>query len=134
MRKILLILLISLFLPMLSFSQTTYPKIVQDSLIVITPQQLKQTNLIFTQHDKYKQLIPSYEYKIILKDSIITALKEVIVIKDTELFNKDLINENNTKIIQLQKKELATYKKNYISWKIGSISVAAILTILLITK
>ena len=119
---------------MLSFSQTTYPKIVQDSLIVITPQQLKQTNLIFTQHDKYKQLIPSYEYKIILKDSIITALKEVIVIKDTELFNKDLINENNTKIIQLQKKELATYKKNYISWKIGSISVAAILTILLITK
>ena len=103
MRKILLILLISLFLPMLSFSQTTYPKIVQDSLIVITPQQLKQTNLIFTQHDKYKQLIPSYEYKIILKDSIITALKEVIVIKDTELFNKDLINENNTKIIQLQK-------------------------------
>ena len=134
MKKILLILLISLLGTTSSFSQTTYPKVTKDSLVVITPQQLKQTNLIFTQHDKYKQLIPSYEYKIILKDSIITALKEVIVIKDTELFNKDLINENNTKIIQLQKKELATYKKNYISWKIGSISVAAILTILLITK
>lgn len=33
-------------------SQTTYPHILNDSLVIITAEQLKQTNLIFLEHDK----------------------------------------------------------------------------------
>lgn len=35
-------------------SQSTYPKLVNDSLVVITPQQLKATNLVFLEHKKLK--------------------------------------------------------------------------------
>lgn len=35
-------------------SQNMYPKLVDDSLIVITPQQLKASNLIFLEHKKLK--------------------------------------------------------------------------------
>lgn len=35
-------------------SQNIYPKLVNDSLIVITPKQLKSTNLIFLEHKKLK--------------------------------------------------------------------------------
>lgn len=35
-------------------SQNMYPKLVNDSLVVITPQQLKASNLIFLEHKKLK--------------------------------------------------------------------------------
>lgn len=35
-------------------SQNMYPKLVDDSLVVITPQQLKASNLIFLEHKKFK--------------------------------------------------------------------------------
>lgn len=35
-------------------SQSMYPKLVDDSLVVITPQQLKASNLIFLEHKKLK--------------------------------------------------------------------------------
>lgn len=35
-------------------SQNMYPKLVDDSLVVITPQQLKASNLIFLEHRKLK--------------------------------------------------------------------------------
>lgn len=35
-------------------SQNIYPKLVDDSLVVITPQQLKASNLIFLEHKKLK--------------------------------------------------------------------------------
>ena len=35
-------------------SQNMYPRLVDDSLVVITPQQLKASNLIFLEHKKLK--------------------------------------------------------------------------------
>lgn len=35
-------------------SQNMYPKLIDDSLVVITPQQLKASNLIFLEHKKLK--------------------------------------------------------------------------------
>lgn len=40
----------------LSFSQTTYPHILSDSLVVITANQLKTTNLIFLEHAELEEL------------------------------------------------------------------------------
>lgn len=64
MKRILLLLLISLFPKIFSFSQTIYPKQLNDSVVAITSFQLKQTNLIFRDHYRlraeniqlYKQL------------------------------------------------------------------------------
>ena len=49
-----MILLISLLPLMHLSSQNMYPKLVDDSLVVITPQQLKASNLIFLEHKKLK--------------------------------------------------------------------------------
>lgn len=53
-ERSLLILLISLLPLMHLSSQNMYPKLVDDSLVVITPQQLKASNLIFLEHKKLK--------------------------------------------------------------------------------
>mgnify|MGYP003588027926 CR=1 FL=1 len=45
------VLFISLMIPIMSFSQSTY----KDTLTVLTPKELKTTNLIFAEHAKYKQ-------------------------------------------------------------------------------
>lgn len=54
-RKLLLCLMI--LLPTYSFSQTT-------STITITPEQLKTTNLIFLEHEKYTKEVPLLNKKI----------------------------------------------------------------------
>ena len=54
-RKLLLCLMI--LLPTCSFSQTT-------STITITPEQLKTTNLIFLEHEKYTKEVPLLNKKI----------------------------------------------------------------------
>lgn len=55
--KLGLILFISLLTPTLSFSQDMSQK-TQDSLIIITPKQLKITNLIFAEHSELKKERP----------------------------------------------------------------------------
>ena len=85
------------------FSQTTYPKILNDSLIVITPLQLKQTNLIFLEHNRlqlekvqtdiqinaYNKLINNYEYSDSIKNNKISLLSNTV-----EEYNNTIINQN----------------------------------------
>ena len=70
MRRILIILLISIFQKTLCFSQTIYPRIVSDSLILITSSQLKQTNLIFAEHQKLKSMNVQLDAKFDLQEEI----------------------------------------------------------------
>lgn len=70
MKKISLLLLISLLTAISSFSQDTYPKKLNDSLVVITANQLKQTNLIFLEHDKLSNENKMLYNKITLLDSL----------------------------------------------------------------
>ena len=52
MTRIIMLLLISLSMMTTSFSQTTLITIKNDTMICITPQQLKTANLIFLEHDR----------------------------------------------------------------------------------
>ena len=61
--KLGLILFISLLIPISSFSQDTY-QTTKDSLIVITPKQLKITNLIFAEHSELKKEQPLLKLQI----------------------------------------------------------------------
>lgn len=61
----------------LGFSQSTYPKMTKDSLVVITPMQLKKTNLIFLEHKKFKLELVEVRKQLVSYDSIVANMKKV---------------------------------------------------------
>lgn len=67
----------------LAFSQTTYPKVTKDSLVVITQTQLRKTNLIFLEHRA-------------LKAELLELRKQTI--DYTELINQYRESEHNRKL------------------------------------
>lgn len=95
MRKLGILLLINLLIPIVVSSQTisknTYPKILGDSIVLITPEQLKETNLIFNEHNLLKTKVPLLERKI----QVLTE-----------------INDNHSKIDSLRVQEINQYKAN----------------------
>lgn len=95
MRKLDILLLINLLIPIVVSSQTisknTYPKILGDSIVLITPEQLKETNLIFNEHNLLKTKVPLLERKI----QVLTE-----------------INDNHSKIDSLRVQEINQYKAN----------------------
>ena len=72
-RKLLLCLMI--LLPTYSFSQTT-------STITITPEQLKTTNLIFLEHEKYTKEVPLLNKKIEKEDPNGEVTVEKMFVRD----------------------------------------------------
>ena len=93
MRKLGILLLINLLIPIAVSSQTisknTYPKILGDSIVLITPEQLKETNLIFNEHNLLKTKVPLLERKI----QVLTE-----------------INDNHSKIDSIRVQEINQYK------------------------
>lgn len=125
--KYVIALFISLSIPTASFSQTTYPRIVNDTLILFTSNQLKHTNLIFAEHKmllkkvdllesqtrQYKELVKNYERNDSLHESIIVTNKE---------YYCGLIDNLNVQLKKEKKKTLLT----------GLLGGVAILTVILI--
>lgn len=91
MRQFVIILLLNLLTPIVSHSQTTYP-IIKDSLVIITPRQLKETNLIFSEHEMLLKKVP------LLTNQISTL----------EKLNKTYIEQDSIRL-----KELSFYKFSY---------------------
>lgn len=122
--KRLLVLSSAIMLMMITcFSSTIY----KDSIIVITPTQLKNTNLIFAEHSKLlkensllKRQIENYkeDNKFLIKSDSVRCL-EINYYSD---INKELNNS-------LQKKN-----KSLFLWKIGGITVSTTLLILFLFK
>lgn len=122
--KRLLVLSSAIMLMMITcFSSTIY----KDSIIVITPTQLKNTNLIFAEHSKLlkensllKRQIENYkeDNKLLIKSDSVRCL-EINYYSD---INKELNNS-------LQKKN-----KSLFLWKIGGITVSTTLLILFLFK
>lgn len=93
-RKILLCL--TTLLPICSFSQTI-------STITITPEQLKTTNLIFLEHEKYSREIPLLENKIeVLENINKTWVHTDSIRKINELQYNSVIKNDSIKINKLQ--------------------------------
>ena len=111
MKKSIVLFLLSLLTVTACFSQTTYPSILNDSLIVITNKQLKQTNLLFLdrerlikenselkfQIDNYNSILDNYKYTDTIKSNQIDLLK-------TNLNDyNNIINNQSIKIDKLNK-------------------------------
>lgn len=123
-----LILLLTV-LPMITTSSfsTTSKKIEQDTIVSITPTQLKETNLIFAEHNKLLK-----ENKL-LKDQISNyktdnqLLLNLDSIKNLQIANYEQWNNSLSKQVNKNKKEL-------LLWKVGGITVSTSLLILLLIK
>lgn len=119
------------------FTQTTYPKLVNDSLIVITPSQLKATNLIFLEHKKLelesrelKAQIESYDNLLSLylaKDSL--RVKQINELSDFNKQSVETIKNQNLEIDKLTRKNLI-----YKGISIGGVTITASLLLILILK
>ena len=118
-RKLLLCLMI--LLPTYSFSQTT-------STIIITPEQLKTTNLIFLEHEKYTKEVPLLNKKIETLEEINKSwLHTDSIRRINEKQYNSIIKKDSIKITQLQ----SSHKKYKVVTKI-SIIVNIILACLLV--
>lgn len=108
-RKLLLCLMI--LLPTYSFSQTT-------STITITPEQLKTTNLIFLEHEKYTKEVPLLNKKIETLEKINKSwLHTDSIRRINEKQYNAIIKKDSIKITQLQ----SSHKKYKVVTKISVI-------------
>lgn len=118
-------------------SQNTYPKLVNDSLIVITPQQLKATNLIFLEHKKLKLELPELNKQIVTYESLIKSYATTDSIRGIEVKRLMLHAQVSEQVMQSQLREinkLESRKKLYKGLTIGGFSVSAVLLITLLLK
>lgn len=118
----------------MSFSKDIYPKTIGDSLIVITPLQLKKTNLIFLEHrkfklennelklqtDKYKQLYSNCLVMDSINTSINNQLCSELVVRDEEL-------QKQLKIVSRQKTQIKAIT-------IGGITVSVALLVFILCR
>lgn len=126
-KKLLVTLSITLLATTTSFSSTISSGIEKDSIVSITPAQLKETNLIFAEHHKLlieNQLLSEQlnnykeDNKLLIKaDSIRQAQ-----IKTYKNWNESLTKNLNKK------------NKTLFLWKIGGIAVSSGLLLLLLIK
>lgn len=107
------------------FSQNIYkyPKVINDSLVVITHNQLKATNLIFVEHAKLAILYPIQERKIAVYKQLESEYKLNDSIKSKQIIeHQNTINENIKTINSLNSTISNKNKKikKIRNWAIGS--------------
>lgn len=120
MKRIVILFLIILLQTTTSFSQIIW----NDSVIGITPIQLKTTNLIFVEHEK------------LLKENSLLKIQLDNYVKDNQLLTqtdsirtiqlkgyKDLDTQNKKQIEQLNK-DLSRKKRELTVWKIGGLGIS----------
>ena len=99
MKKRLKLLSICLLIPLTFFGQT----ISRDTSLIMTPQQLRITNLIFLEHEKLKKEVP------LLKEQLYNYKKlDSLTIKHDDFQNKQL--ENLNFIINKQSNKISKMK------------------------
>lgn len=126
-KKLLILLLIILLTKTTSFSSTISKGIEKDSIVSITPIQLKETNLIFAEHQKLLN-----ENRLLFEQ--INNYKED---------NKLLMQSDSIRQVQIQayknlnealNKNINKKNKALFFWKVGGITVSTGLLIFLLLK
>ena len=121
--KKLILFIICLLIVQLNFCQTLYPKkqIIQgDTVVVITPNQLKIINGIIQERNGYKtQIVPQYEQLVSEQDSLIQVLNLKVV--DWEQINAT--NQSIISNLSLQNEEVLRQKRRG-CWTIGGVCVS----------
>lgn len=126
-KKLLILLLTILLTKTTSFSSTISKEIEKDSIVSITPIQLKETNLIFAEHQKLLN-----ENRLLFEQ-----------INNYEEDNKLLMQSDSIRQVQIQtyknlnetlNKNIDKKNKALFFWKVGGITVSSGLLIFLLLK
>lgn len=108
-----------------------------DSLVVITPQQLKATNLIFLEHKKFKLEIPELKKQITSYESLINSYERNDSVKNAQINRLMLHAQASEQVMQNQLREinkLESKKKLYKGLTVGGVTVSVVLLITLLLK
>ena len=108
MKRIVTLLLIIILATITCFSSNTLIITPQDSIVSITAQQLKYTNLIFIEHNKlleensllYKQ-INNYQLEV-------KTLEQIDSIRKSQIINERILYENQIKDLTSKKNKTIT--------------------------
>ena len=130
MKRIVILFCVSLLTVILCSSQNTYPKILNDSLIVITNDQLKQTNLIFVEHSKFKEENRELYNQLNNYNALIDNYKQIDSLQIGEIKELKIRNDNLEKMYN-EKIRSVTKKKNYIIAGSGLLNIILLLVAIL---
>ena len=101
---------------------------------MITSSQLKQTNLIFAEHQKLKSMNVQLDAKFDLQEEISSIFNQSAMIKDLQIANLETINDINKSTLLNINRELNQYKKRQKLLVIGGCTISASLALLLLFK
>ena len=129
MKKIIILLLINLLIPIYGFSENIYPKKLNDSLVIITADQLKLTNLKFLELEKLSKENIQLNNKIVLMDSLIVNQNKIDSINinninKLESLNTDLQN-------QLNKQNKLFKLKNFLGGTVIGVTLGVLITLII---
>lgn len=134
MRKFVILFCLILLTTITCFSQNILVNESNDTVVLITPQQLKETNLIFAEHQKLlveKKLLLNQlnNYKL---DNDLLSYSDSI--KSLQVDNyKNLANSYSIQIEELNQ-EVQKKNKSLLTWKISSITISVGLLVWLLLK
>ena len=127
MKRSVILLLISLLTTIAISSQNIYPKILNDSLVVITAEQLKEANLIFLEHSYLANENILLQNKLDLKDDLIFNYQKMDSINRENIIKLSReLDISNKKVVKLEKR---VKNDKAIFWAGGGAIVAAIIAI-----
>lgn len=134
MKKFVILFFLILSMTTTCFSQNTSSRIEKDSIVLITPNQLKEANLIFVEHQKllrendllFKQ-ISNYKLdnELLLKTDSLRTL---------QLRNYEGLTESYSLKIEQLNKEIKRKNNALLVWKVGGVTVGVGLLVWLLLK
>lgn len=125
MKRIVVLLLINLSIAICGFSQNTYPRVLTDSTVEITNEQLKQTNLVFLEHHKLTLENKDLKSKINLLDSIIVNNNKIDSLRVIDYTNLQTDYES------LRKKCKVSRTKSFLTGSLIGVAITSIIAILI---
>ena len=134
MKKFVILFFLILLVKTTCFSQNILVRENNDTVVLITPNQLKEANLVFIEHQKLLR-----ENNLLLKQISNYKLDNELLLKMDSLRTLQLLNYEeltksyNFKIEQLNK-EIKRKNNALLAWKIGGVTVSAGLLIWLLLK
>ena len=126
-KRLLVTLLTILLATTTSSSSTISSGIEKDSIVSITPAQLKETNLIFAEH-----------HKLLIENQLLSEQLNNYKEDNKLLIKADSVRQAQIKVYEDLKesltKDLNKKNKTLLFWKIGGITISSSLLLFLLTK
>lgn len=111
-----------------------YPKLYGDSLVVITPKQLKETNAIFLEHRMLKEKAAALERKAWLGEEEAAALRQQLEIRERQAANLERMNSVAMGMVLERDRELKKLERRNRGLVIGGCTVSVSLFLWAILK